>query len=166
MPTQFEMGPYGARICTPVSLLIACQYLLRHALTPEVVLQCMRSAHSLYAEHFGTSKEPLPMVEEFLHVLPPTLYRATAVAGPTCFTETLVEVEDMQLLPLPQLLLKLRGGSSRVAAVLTMQGHTRCFMFDGQDDATLFDPAVGLACQLGELHPKPGEYSGVLLSLR
>ena len=166
MPSQFEMGPYGARICTPVSLLIACQYLLQRTLTPEVVLRCMRSAHSLYAEHFASNEEPFAMVEEFLHVLPPTLYQTTAVAGPICDTVTLVEVEDMQLLPLPQLLLKLRGGHCREAAVLTMHGHTCCLMFDGQGGASLFDPAVGVAGKMGELHPRPGEYSGVLLSLR
>ena len=168
--TQFEVGAYGGRICTPVSVLVACQFLLGRSLTEETVHKCMRVAHKLYEERFSMGAEALPMLEDVLPVLPSEEYASVFVAGPLQDTDDVPPVvEGLLLRPWLSLLSGLQQDPpARTAAVLTKRGHTRCFLFDPSASAQVFDSGDGTLRPL-DLQRESGlvgEFSGVLLTLR
>ena len=168
--TQFEVGIYGGRICTPVSVLVACQFLLGRSLTVETVHECMCVAHKLYEERFSMGTEALPMLEDVLPVLPSEEYASVFVAGPLQDTDDVPQaVEGLLLRPWLSLLSGLQQDPpARTAAVLTKRGHTRCFLFDPTAQALVFDSGDGTLRPLDLKRESGlvGEFSGVLLTLR
>lgn len=161
MSTQFDAGVYGGRICTPASVLVACQYLLGKALSPDMLRSCLRVAHELYVERFKGVR--LLMVEDILPLLPPQGYVQTFVAGADDVHHC--DVDDGLLLrPLPKLFAELSASERPTAAVLTMQGHTCAYLF-GRSGGEVYDPAVGTCVPM--LSPASVcEYSGVVLRLQ
>ena len=163
--TQFDVGTYGGRICTPASVLVACQFLLGRPLSPDLLRQCLQVAHVLYVERF--TRMQLLMVEDVLPLLPAQSYVQTLVAGagPDDDYCEMDANQPLLLRALPSLLSQLLSEKKRVAAVLTTRGHTCAYLFDGSEEAQRYDPAVGFCVPLRLDVVPHGEYSGVVLRL-
>lgn len=170
--SQKAYGVHGGLICTPVSTLVACQFMKQVPLTEHTVRQCMVLAHRLYNERFARKGHMMLMVEDLLTLFPPER-RYQEVAGCVADTSHQWEVEGMKVKPLLALLEEMRHSRTRCAAVITMNSHTEAYMFE-KDGGTwhVFDPLpasmrtyaapVSIERVLGHL-PEKLQYSGIIL---
>ena len=176
--SQTEYGPYGLRICTPVSLLVCSHFVRRkpQAVTtvralfpPERIDDYMCAAHKLYERRFASLGHPAPLAA--LLGANRTVPNSEEWAGTVAEGCETVRADDLSIASLPDLLHHCKSADGDRALLVTVGGHSTAYLFESATQrvhrfdplpASLVDVTAHLAAGLSA--PAGAEYNALLLS--